>query len=347
MATTKKNANKSTTKRGQSKAGAKAEKINIESGADVAEAQVSGAEVSSAEVSGAWTVVEETVVNNEGTDNELIKENTVVHIENVDMDDEGSVETSMLYRSDSDKIAGGVCAGLAKSLGWDPNIVRILWVGATLATFGGGVAAYLAFWLLLPAGTPEDGVVTPAVISINRRNSNVLSYALIGIGALILLSNIGLLGGLFNGLWAVMGIAFWPAVMIGIGYMLLERSGDTDWRKSVREARSSMNTRFQSKMDGQSVRSSLGKARSSFPLRRSTSERMLAGVCSGIGQKVGVDANLIRFGWVVLTLFSGLFPGVVAYAVLGVLLPQDGVINTSSPRQNRQPRQEVQDVQIL
>lgn len=330
MTTKKKTTRKSTSKRGQSQADTGEQQATVES-----------------EVSGAWTVVEETVVNNEGVDNELIKENTVVHIENVDVDEEDSVETSMLYRSDSDKFAGGVCAGLANSLGWDANIIRILWVGATVATFGGGVAAYLAFWLLLPAGSPDTGVVTPAVISINQRNSNALSYVLIGIGALILLYNIDLLGGLFDGIWSVIGIAFVPAVMIGIGYMLLDRSGDTDWRQSVRDARSSMGTRFQNKMDGQSVRSTFGKARAGFPLRRSNSGQMLMGVCSGIGNKLGVDANLIRFGWVILTLFSGLFPGVVAYIAFGVLLPADGVIHTSGPRQSRQPRQEVQDVQIL
>lgn len=300
------------------------------------------------DVSGAWTVVEENIVVDE-----KIEGNTVVHINNVEVEDSDAPATSMLYRHPTDKTIGGVCAGLANTLGWDPNIVRILWVAATALTFGGGIAAYIAFALLLPSGTPEQGVVTPATISIADKNSNTLSYVLMGVGAFILLSNIGLLGGLVGGLWRILSIGLFPAIMIGLGYMLLSGSGKKEWRKSVKDASASVNTRFQNKVNsvnGESVRSSFSKARSSLPLRRSTSDRMLMGVCGGLSQKLGVDANLIRFGWVILGLFSGIFPGVFAYGILSLVLPQDGAVHMSNNGEvlrTRQPRQEVQDVQIL
>ncbi len=305
------------------------------------------------DVSGAWTVVEETVVEVEpeskGTD--------VINIENIDVEEEVTTSGKMLYRNQSDKVVSGVCAGLADSLGWDPTLVRVLWVGTTLVTFiWGGVIAYLAFSLLLPSKDTKTGAVTPATISINQQNSSVLAYALMGVGVFILLSRVGILGGLVGGIWSVLNIAFWPAIMIGIGYMLLGRSNKSEWKKSMKDARASMQDRFktsgvkmnfQNKVDGDSVRSSFGRARSNFPLRRSTSDRMMMGVCGGLANKLGIDANLIRFGWLMLTFFSGIVPGIVAYIVLGALLPEEGVVFTQESPKARQKRQTVQDVQIL
>ena len=52
-----------------------------------------------------------------------------------------------LYRS-SNKILGGVCAGIGEYLNVDPTIVRILWVLFGLT--GLGVLAYIAAWVLVP-----------------------------------------------------------------------------------------------------------------------------------------------------------------------------------------------------
>lgn len=303
--------------------------------------------VTDADVSGAWTVVEETIVDNDMNDNNAEKENSVVHIENVEVNEE--TPRAVLYRNPNDKILGGVCSGLANTLGWDPTIVRVLWVGASIATFFmAGAITYLAFWALLPAGTPQGGVVEPAKLSFNKRNSNVIPYALMGVGGLVLLSNIGLLGGLVGGLWKILSIAFWPAVIIGIGYKLLDAGSKANLRTSVKEARSNMNMKFASdftnKVDGKAVRNRFSQVRSNMPLRRSASDRVMMGLCGGLAHKVGIDANLIRFGWVILTLMSGFLPGIVAYVVISLLLPEEGVMNTT---RTREPRQKVQDVQIL
>jgi phage shock protein PspC (stress-responsive transcriptional regulator) len=49
---------------------------------------------------------------------------------------------STLYRHPSEKLIGGVCGGIGAYLGWDPALVRILWVVATIGTGGGGLLAY-------------------------------------------------------------------------------------------------------------------------------------------------------------------------------------------------------------
>lgn len=54
-----------------------------------------------------------------------------------------------LTRSTSDKMIAGVCGGLARSLGWDPTLVRVLWVVASLL-IGLPAIAYVVMWLAVP-----------------------------------------------------------------------------------------------------------------------------------------------------------------------------------------------------
>jgi phage shock protein PspC (stress-responsive transcriptional regulator) len=57
-------------------------------------------------------------------------------------------------------------------------------------------------------------------------------------------------------------------------------------------------------------------------VRRSRTDRMVAGVCGGAAVALGVDANLLRLGLVLLTIF-GVGLGAVAYVAAWVLLPQE------------------------
>jgi len=56
-----------------------------------------------------------------------------------------------LYRSRNNRVLGGVCGGIAKWLGWDPTLVRILFVVISIASVGfPGTVVYLLLWLLMP-----------------------------------------------------------------------------------------------------------------------------------------------------------------------------------------------------
>ncbi|MCM0621222.1 PspC domain-containing protein [Nocardioides bruguierae] len=55
-----------------------------------------------------------------------------------------------LYRSQEDKIAGGVCGGLAEHLDVDANLVRLAVVAGTVLGAGVLVVVYVAAWLLVP-----------------------------------------------------------------------------------------------------------------------------------------------------------------------------------------------------
>lgn len=57
------------------------------------------------------------------------------------------------------------------------------------------------------------------------------------------------------------------------------------------------------------------------PWNRSTSDRVIAGVCGGIGRRLGVDPVILRVVVVVLTFFSG--AGLVLYAAAWLFLPSD------------------------
>src|SRR3954452_25330614 len=56
----------------------------------------------------------------------------------------------------------------------------------------------------------------------------------------------------------------------------------------------------------------------SRPLRRSSTDRMLGGVCGGLADYSGIDPVLWRVGMVALALLG---PGVIVYLLLWVLMP--------------------------
>jgi phage shock protein C len=56
-------------------------------------------------------------------------------------------------------------------------------------------------------------------------------------------------------------------------------------------------------------------------LRRSRSDRMVAGVCAGLAEYFSVDPVLVRLVFVLLALAGG--PGVLLYIVLWIIMPED------------------------
>ena len=56
-----------------------------------------------------------------------------------------------LYRSQRHKILGGVCGGIAEWLGWDPTMVRVLYVlGSILSAAFPGTIVYIVLWIVVP-----------------------------------------------------------------------------------------------------------------------------------------------------------------------------------------------------
>jgi phage shock protein C len=59
------------------------------------------------------------------------------------------------------------------------------------------------------------------------------------------------------------------------------------------------------------------------PLRRSCSDRMIAGVVGGLAGYFGMDSTLARVLYVVGSIVSVAFPGILVYVIMWVLVPQE------------------------
>ena len=51
---------------------------------------------------------------------------------------------------------------------------------------------------------------------------------------------------------------------------------------------------------------------------------MIAGVIGGIARYFGFDATLARVGYVILSVISAAFPGILVYIILWLIMPQEG-----------------------
>jgi phage shock protein PspC (stress-responsive transcriptional regulator) len=60
----------------------------------------------------------------------------------------------------------------------------------------------------------------------------------------------------------------------------------------------------------------------SRPLRRSTTDRVIAGVVGGLAGYFGVDPTLLRVVYVVGSVVSAAFPGILVYILLWLLIPE-------------------------
>lgn len=56
-------------------------------------------------------------------------------------------------------------------------------------------------------------------------------------------------------------------------------------------------------------------------LYASKTDRKFAGICGGLGEYFDVDSSLVRLGWIIMTVLTGVIPGVVAYFVAAIVIP--------------------------
>jgi len=59
-------------------------------------------------------------------------------------------------------------------------------------------------------------------------------------------------------------------------------------------------------------------------LYRSRQQKMLSGVCGGLGAYLNVDPTIIRLVWVLLSIFFSLgFGGLIAYIICALIIPEE------------------------
>ena len=54
---------------------------------------------------------------------------------------------------------------------------------------------------------------------------------------------------------------------------------------------------------------------------RRSRDKMIAGVCGGLAARLGWSADRFRVAYVLLSIFSAAFPGILVYAVLWIVMP--------------------------
>ncbi|BCY09415.1 PspC domain-containing protein [Actinoplanes sp. L3-i22] len=114
-----------------------------------------------------------------------------------------------LRRSRSDRVIGGVCAGLGRYFDVDPVLLRIVAVALALAS-GAGALAYVIAWIVVP---DDDGGPEPAG---PRPPAGLLTWYL----GLVLIA----LGGVLLLRLFVPWLAFemvWPAIVVVGGILVL------------------------------------------------------------------------------------------------------------------------------
>ena len=54
---------------------------------------------------------------------------------------------------------------------------------------------------------------------------------------------------------------------------------------------------------------------------RKSRDKMIAGVCGGIAAWLGWDPSLVRILYVLLSILSAAFPGILVYVILWLVMP--------------------------
>ena len=79
-------------------------------------------------------------------------------------------------------------------------------------------------------------------------------------------------------------------------------------------------------------------------LTRST-DKMLAGVCSGIAEYFDLDPTLVRVCYAVLTIFTTCFPGLLLYLLLILIIPAAPQASAPSSNSQKSRKPEPEDVE--
>jgi phage shock protein PspC (stress-responsive transcriptional regulator) len=57
-------------------------------------------------------------------------------------------------------------------------------------------------------------------------------------------------------------------------------------------------------------------------LTRSRTDRLMAGVCGGLAEWLGWDPTVVRVAYVLISICSAAFPGILIYLLLWVVMPE-------------------------
>jgi phage shock protein C len=214
-----------------------------------------------------------------------------------------------LYKSRHDRIIDGVCGGIGEYLGIDPVIVRIIFI---LLFFMGGVGLllYIAGMLIIPVN-PEHSREQPPVEpkKAGRGVLFILGIILVIIGIGLLLENFG---------WP-----FWRFLKVGFNYifpLLLIAAGIFLIATYIQRKRNASISGVES--GGEKIETETEVSGAVKRLFRSRKNRMIFGVCGGLGEYLNTDPTVIRILWVILGI-SSLGIAILLYLIMAIIVPEE------------------------
>ncbi|MFC1564325.1 PspC domain-containing protein [candidate division KSB1 bacterium] len=235
----------------------------------------------------------------------------------------GSPGYRPLYRSLTNRMLGGVCGGLAEYFSIDPTIIRILFVASTFV--GIGIIAYIVCWIIIPEGEQTAGTASSPVYSGSGSGGAVAGLV---IGAIIVLIGLGLLLDNMNDLFymprwlrhlysfeTLLGV-----MLIGLGIFVVIHM------MKKKEEEDTVPLTGPPKSTGKTEPKAEAKPRQQGTLYRSRVDRKIAGVCGGLGEYFNIDPTIVRIVMVVFILFSQIFPGLIIYFIMAVVIPETPMI---------------------
>lgn len=209
-------------------------------------------------------------------------------------------ETEMpkrLFRDMNNKVFGGVAAGLASNFNIDVILVRLLFIITGFAGFG--ILAYFLFWIFIPANetsqiNADEPVLNPKSTAYVHR---LLGTGLILIGLFWLFDNLEIYW--FETFFERVEDFIFPVFLIFGGLAILYYS----LRKPIKE-------------------NEMAQSEEPRRLFRVMKERMIAGVCSGLGYYFKVDPVLVRILFII-SVFVSFGATLLVYLVLALAVPKD------------------------
>lgn len=66
-------------------------------------------------------------------------------------------------------------------------------------------------------------------------------------------------------------------------------------------------------------------------LYKSKNDKIISGVIGGLGEFYMIDPTLLRLGYIVLVILTGVFPGIVAYIIASIIVPDKPLYKEAEP----------------
>ena len=214
-----------------------------------------------------------------------------------------------LYRSRRHRVIAGVCGGVAEYFALDPVIIRILWILFTIAG-GAGLLTYIAA-LFIMENNPHEEVPTEEAPPHPSSQRAFWGTVLIVIGLVFMFTTFRwFYFPFFHIRWEIVLATI--LIAVGIAVILFGTAGIISRKAPADE-----------KPEGEEEKKPKPKEAVEIKrLYRSRDQRIIFGICGGLGKYFDLDPVLIRLVWLLLSFFTG-GAGFLVYLVLIFVIPEE------------------------